>query len=37
LKDSPWTIFIIDLWSLIHADQKLTNPVQNKNLESDLK
>lgn len=36
LKDSPRTIHKIDLWSLIHADQKLTNAVQNRNLESDL-
>lgn len=28
LKDSPKEIHIIDLWSFIHADQKLTNPVQ---------
>lgn len=37
LKDSSRTIHIIDLWSLIHADQQLTNPVRNRNLESDLK
>lgn len=28
LKDSPKAIQVINLWSFIYADQKLTNPVQ---------
>lgn len=37
LKELPRTIHTIDLWSVIQADQHLTNPVQNRNLESELK
>lgn len=37
LKELPRTIHMIDLWSVIQADQHLTNPAQNRNLESELK
>lgn len=37
LKELPRTIHTIDLWSVIQADQQLTNPAQNRNLESELK
>lgn len=37
LKEIPRTIHMNDLWSVIQADQQLTNPVQNRNLESELK